>query len=93
MVSSKVISMIAKKVGVKKDVDKEVFEAYAEFVLGNIHYEEKIALPCLGKFKSVYRGEREGRNPNTGEGLHIPARQTMRFDVSTTIKKEVTMEV
>lgn len=39
----------------------------------------EITLPGIGKLVVKEAKAREGRNPNTGEALHIPAKKHIRF--------------
>ena len=43
----------------------------------------------FGTFKVVLRKARKGRNPQTEEIINIPARKTVKFVVSGTIKKKL----
>lgn len=39
----------------------------------------EITLPGIGKLAVKEAKAREGRNPNTGEAIHIPAKKHIRF--------------
>lgn len=39
----------------------------------------EITLPGIGKLAVKETKAREGRNPNTGEAIHIPAKKHIRF--------------
>ncbi len=47
----------------------------------------EVSLPRLGKLAAVHSKARNGRNPKTGETLHIPARLRVTFKPSKTFKE------
>lgn len=55
----------------------------AEVVAGNT-----VTLHKIGKFVTVTRAGRAGRNPLTGESIQIPASNGVKFKMSTTVKNE-----
>lgn len=48
---------------------------------------DSIQLPGIGTFKVVERAARTGRNPRTGEAIHIPARRQVKFTVSKSLSE------
>ncbi|MGH2403247.1 MAG: HU family DNA-binding protein, partial [bacterium] len=46
-------------------------------------------LPGIGKLVLVNRKARMGRNPQTGQPIHIPARRVVRFRVAKAAKDAV----
>ena len=48
---------------------------------------EKVAVPNFGTFLVAKREARKGRNPATGKPINIKASKTVRFKVSTNLKK------
>jgi DNA-binding protein HU-beta len=49
----------------------------------------EFSLPGLGKLVKVNRKAREGRNPATGESIHIPAKTVVKFRVAKAAKEAV----
>jgi DNA-binding protein HU-beta len=47
----------------------------------------RFTYPGLGSFTVRARAARQGRNPQTGEALHIPARNAIRFSAATRFKE------
>ncbi len=62
-------------------------------VVGAIRSEvqagRKIGIAGLGVFEPRERKARKGRNPRTGETLDIPARRSIRFRASSSLKKAI----
>jgi DNA-binding protein HU-beta len=46
-------------------------------------------VPGLGKLVLVSRKARMGRNPATGEAIHIPAKKVVRFRVAKAAKDAI----
>ena len=55
-----------------------------ELVAGN-----KVNFTGFGQFSPVVRAAREGRNPGTGEPIHIPAKKTVKFTAGKKLKDAV----
>ncbi|MDP6754450.1 MAG: HU family DNA-binding protein, partial [Verrucomicrobiota bacterium] len=45
--------------------------------------------PGVGKLKLVDRKARMGRNPATGETIHIPAKRVVKFTVAKAAKDSI----
>ncbi len=50
---------------------------------------EQIAWPGFGSFKVVDRAAREGRNPNTGEAIQIPASKAVKFSAAQGLRDQI----
>ncbi len=66
-------------------------KAAAEFVesLVQLAYKEAkngFTVPGLGKLVVVNRKARMGRNPATGETIHIPAKRVLKFRIAKAAK-------
>jgi DNA-binding protein HU-beta len=55
-----------------KEVDK-VLSGFTEVVTSTVSRGEQVAISGFAKFARVERGARMGRNPATGEQIHIKA--------------------
>ena len=51
--------------------------------------ENGFTLPGLGKLVLVDRKARMGRNPATGEAIHIPAKRVVKFRVAKVCKEAI----
>lgn len=56
-----------------------VLESLGEVATEALGMDCEVTLPGLGKFKTVSRSARSGRNPKTGETIAIPARNAVDF--------------
>jgi DNA-binding protein HU-beta len=61
-----------------KDVDR-VLSGFAEVVTSTVAKGEQVAISGFAKFAKVERAARMGRNPATGEQIHIKASKKARI--------------
>ncbi len=87
MTKSKIIEELANRTGMSK---KEV-AAFLEEVASLAYREAPNAftIPGIGKLVLVDRKARMGRNPQTGEEIHIPAKKVVKFRVAKACKDAV----
>lgn len=79
MNKSELIDAIAAKAGLKKTDAKNALEAFMATTNETLKDGGKVALVGFGTFSVSERGERQGRNPKTGEKMTIPAKKVVRF--------------
>jgi DNA-binding protein HU-beta len=84
MTKADVVDYMADRMGMTKKSVKEFFDEFAE--LAYKEAENGFTVPGIGKIKVVNRKAREGRNPQTGETIHIPARRALKFRFSKAAK-------
>jgi DNA-binding protein HU-beta len=89
MTQSEVIGHFADKFEMKRTQVKELFEELANLASGEVRDNGEFALPGFGKLVLSQRKAREGRNPQTGETIQIPAKTTLKFRVSKGMKDTV----
>ena len=87
MTKSQIASHFADKFAMKKKMVNEFFEELAS--LAYREAENKFTLPGIGKLVLVDRKARMGRNPATGEAIHIPAKKVAKFKVAKVAKVEI----
>lgn len=86
MIKSELIKAVAGKVGFTQK-DTELFiNGFLETVEETLLEGEPVNLVGFGNFKVVDRAEREGRNPQTGETIMIPARKSPSFKFGKAFK-------
>ena len=68
---------------------KRIIDAVFEKIVNSIVDEGGVAISGLGTFYKVERGAREGRNPQTGEPISIPAKEVVKFRPSGRLKDAV----
>lgn len=69
----------------KKDAEAAL-KAFIDVVSGELKKGEKVQLVGFGTFEVSERGEREGRNPSTGETMIIKASKAPKFKAGKALK-------
>ena len=89
MTQSEVINHFAEKFDLKRAQVKELFEELSNLASSEVKDSGEFVLPGFGKMVLSERKAREGRNPQTGETIQIPAKTALRFRLSKGIKDSV----
>ena len=87
MTKTKTIAALAERTGLSKADVGNVLEALA--TLAYAEAKDGFTLPGIGKLVLVNRAARMGRNPATGESIHIPAKKVVKFRVAKVCKESV----
>ncbi len=72
-----------------RKVAKQVYEGFAGMIQAALKKGYKVPLPGIGKIQVRHSKARTGRNPMTGETIHIPARKRVRLTPSKALKEAV----
>ena len=89
MNKAELIDMIAEEAGLSKADADRALKAFTDTVVAAVDKDDTVALPGFGKFSRTQRQAREGRNPRTGEPVHIKASKAVKFSVAADFKKKV----
>lgn len=89
MTKVELIAKIAEKNEITKKAAGEQLEVFAEVITEALKAGETVKIPEIGTFSVVERAAREGRNPATGEPLHIEATKAPKFKAATALKAAV----
>ena len=89
MSQSEVFNHFAEKTGMKRAQVKELFEELANLAVNEVKSNGEFVIPGFGKLVLSERKAREGRNPQTGESIQIPAKTTLKFRVGKGMKDTV----
>jgi len=72
----------------KKDV-VSFMETFADMAYKEVKGNGEFIIPGIGKLVKKNRAARMGRNPATGESIHIPAKTVVKFRVAKAAKDAV----
>lgn len=89
MTQSEVFNHFAEKTGLKRSQVKEFFDELANLASSEVKGNGEFVLPGFGKLVLSERKAREGRNPQTGDTIQIPAKTTLKFRLGKSIKDTV----
>ena len=83
------VEVISKKAETTKIVADRTLNSLVKSVVQTLKTGEDVTLVGFGCFKVVDRSAREGRNPQTGEKLTIPARKALKFTAGKALKDAI----
>lgn len=89
MKKADMIAAIAENTGVTKADAEKVFNATFELFKDELSNGNKVSVAGFGTFKISERAAREGRNPQTGETIHINASKSVSFKAGTELKSKL----
>jgi DNA-binding protein HU-beta len=89
LTKSQTTSALANKLGISKADAGRYIEAFAGLACDEAKNNGSFTLPGLGKLVLVDRKARQGRNPQTGAVIQIPAKKVVKFRVSKACKDAV----
>ncbi len=89
MKKADLVEAIATKAGLTKADANRALEATFETISKALKKGEKVPIAGFGTFNVSKRKAREGRNPQTGATVKIPARKAVTFKAGTALKEAV----
>ena len=89
MNKGELIEAIANDASITKAQARAALDAFLSNVQRSLKSDEKVPLTGLGTFSASTRGERTGRNPQTGEPIRIPARRAAKFSAGRALKDAI----
>lgn len=82
-------SAVAARAGLSKVETDQALSAFLEHLKTSLSQGEKVTLPGLGQFEVAERAARQGRNPQTGAPIDIPASKAVKFKAGKALKDAV----
>lgn len=89
MNKTELIAAIAEKTELSKKDSEKALKAFIEVVTEELKKGEKIQLVGFCTFEVAERAARDGRNPQTGEVMPIPASKAPKFKAGKALKDEI----
>jgi len=83
MNKGELVDKVAKECELGKAAAEQVLASVLGAITDAIAAGEKVALLGFGTFSVSERAAREGRNPQTGETMNIPAKKVVKFKAGT----------
>ncbi len=80
MTKSQLAGELAQKTGISKKSVEDLLNELATIAYREA--ENSFTIPGIGKLVVVNRKARMGRNPATGETIHIPAKRALKFRIA-----------
>ena len=83
------IDAMAEDAGISKSAAKKALDSFVENVSGSLKKGNRISLVGFGSFSVSMRSAREGRNPQTGAAIKIPAKNVVKFKAGADLNSKV----
>jgi DNA-binding protein HU-beta len=89
MKKTELVEAIAEKADVPKSQAQKVFDAFEQVVTDTLKGGEEVQITGFGKFYVREQKARDGRNPQTGEKMRIPAGKVPTFSAGNSLKESI----
>jgi DNA-binding protein HU-beta len=89
MNKTELIEEVADKAGLTKAQTQDVLKALVSTITETVANGNKVILVGFGSFEPKVRSAREGRNPQTGETIQIPAARVPTFSAGKAFREAV----
>ncbi len=89
MNKSELVASVAERSGLAKVEAERAVDAVFDSIMDALKDGDEVRLVSFGIFSCVDKPAREGRNPSTGEKLHIPARRVPKFKPGKPLKDAI----
>ena len=89
MNKTELVAAMADQAGLSKKDAEKALKAFTDVVADELKKDGKVQLVGFGTFEVSQRAAREGRNPQTGETMPIPASKAPRFKAGKALKDAI----
>ena len=89
MTKANLVEIVAETADVPRKQADEVVQVVLNSIVSALRRNEKVELRGFGSFRIRQRHERTGRNPKTGEKVHVPPKKIPYFKPGKHLKEEL----
>jgi DNA-binding protein HU-beta len=89
MTKAELIATVGKEAKISKASAEKAINAFTSAVTKALKKRDKLTLTGFGTFSAAKRGQRTGRNPQTGKEIKIPAKYVAKFKAGNLLKSAV----
>lgn len=86
MTKADLIEEVASISGLNRKSSEQVVNSFFESIVDSLQHGQKVELRGFGTFNLRRRNARMGRNPRTGEQVHVPAKVVPFFKPGKDLK-------
>jgi len=83
------VGEVANQTELTKKTSREAIDAVFSAITDSLATGEKVTLVGFGTFQVMERKARNGRNPQTGESIQIPAKKVPKFAPGKGLKERI----
>ena len=87
MTKAELVDGVSKNSGLSKKDAEVIVQTVLDSVIESLQNGEKVELRGFGSFRLRVRASRQGRNPKTGEKVHVPAKKVPYFKPGKELKE------
>jgi DNA-binding protein HU-beta len=89
MNKTQLVDAVAQAANIKKTDTGAVIDAFLETIQNEVAKGEKVQITGFGSFERRERGEREVKNPRTGEPIKVGPSKSPHFSAGAVFKERV----
>jgi DNA-binding protein HU-beta len=89
MNKTELVAAMAEASGISKKDAEKALKAFTDVISDELKKGEKVQLVGFGTFEVSERAERDGRNPQNGQPMKIPASKAPKFKAGKGLKDYV----
>jgi integration host factor subunit beta len=89
MTKADLVEMVAESSDLPRKEADEVVQVILDSIIAALARGEKVELRGFGSFRIRRRGERNGRNPKTGDRVHVPPKKIPYFKPGKHLREEL----
>ncbi len=89
MNKAELVEEVADQTGITRKMARNVVDIVTETIKDTLSNGERVTFLGFGTFRVSQRKERKGRNPQTGEGVQIPAKKVPKFKAGKNLREAV----
>lgn len=89
MNKTELVVAMAEQAGLSKKDAEQALKAFVDVVSEELKKDGKVQLVGFGTFEVSKRAAREGRNPQTGKTMSIPASKAPKFKAGKALKDSI----
>ena len=89
MTKNELAEQIARRNGLPASQARQLVETTIDAISDELAAGGEVSLAGFGKFSVSHRAARMGRNPSTGQTIHIAASKAAKFSAASALKKRL----
>ncbi|GAB4111529.1 MAG: integration host factor subunit beta [Acidobacteriota bacterium] len=87
MTKAELVDGVSRSSGLSKKDAEVIVQTVLDSIIDSLQRGEKVELRGFGSFRLRERSPRQGRNPKTGERVHVPAKKVPYFKPGKELKE------
>ncbi|HSN53546.1 MAG TPA: HU family DNA-binding protein [Candidatus Sulfomarinibacteraceae bacterium] len=89
MTKADLVEIVADSADVPRKQADSVVQVVLDSIVDALHHDEKVELRGFGSFRIRQRDQRTGRNPKTGDKVHVPPKKIPYFKPGKHLREEL----